>query len=158
MSPSPQYKFLRQAPRDGLSTAMQPSRWQQLHIDPWLCLFLFLNALLGLTVLYSASAQDVGLVSKQAMSFGIGFLVMISLAQIPPKVYQAFSPYFYLFGLFSLIGVMVFGEVRMGAQRWIDIPGFGSVQPSEFMKIGMPMMVAWFLARKPLPQIGRAHV
>lgn len=46
---------------------------------------------------------------------------------------------------------MVFGEVRMGAQRWIDIPGFGSVQPSEFMKIGMPMMVAWFLARKPLP-------
>ena len=86
---------------------MQPSRWQQLHIDPWLCLFLFLNALLGLTVLYSASAQDVGLVSKQAMSFGIGFLVMISLAQIPPKVYQAFSPYFYLFGLFSLIGVMV---------------------------------------------------
>ncbi|EPJ3470157.1 TPA: rod shape-determining protein RodA, partial [Acinetobacter baumannii] len=55
MSPSPQYKFLRQAPRDGLSTAMQPSRWQQLHIDPWLCLFLFLNALLGLTVLYSAS-------------------------------------------------------------------------------------------------------
>ncbi|EMP1273113.1 FtsW/RodA/SpoVE family cell cycle protein, partial [Acinetobacter baumannii] len=112
MSPSPQYKFLRQAPRDGLSTAMQPSRWQQLHIDPWLCLFLFLNALLGLTVLYSASAQDVGLVSKQAMSFGIGFLVMISLAQIPPKVYQAFSPYFYLFGLFSLIGVMVFGEVR----------------------------------------------
>lgn len=52
---------------------MQPSRWQQLHIDPWLCLFLLLNALLGLTVLYSASAQDVGLVSKQAMSFGIGF-------------------------------------------------------------------------------------
>ncbi|MER8255766.1 rod shape-determining protein RodA [Acinetobacter nosocomialis] len=151
MSPSPQYKFLRQAPRDGLSTAMQPSRWQKLHIDPWLCLFLFLNALLGLTVLYSASAQDVGLVSKQAMSFGIGFLVMISLAQIPPKVYQAFSPYFYLFALFSLIGVMVFGEVRMGAKRWIDIPGFGSVQPSEFMKIGMPMMISWFLARKPLP-------
>ncbi|HCU41361.1 MAG TPA: rod shape-determining protein RodA [Acinetobacter nosocomialis] len=151
MSPSPQYKFLRQAPRDGLSTAMQPSRWQQLHIDPWLCLFLFLNALLGLTVIYSASAQDVGLVSKQAMSFGIGFLVMISLAQIPPKVYQAFSPYFYLFALFSLIGVMVFGEVRMGAKRWIDIPGFGSVQPSEFMKIGMPMMISWFLARKPLP-------
>lgn len=151
MSPSPQYKFLRQAPRDGLSTAMQPSKWQQLHVDPWLCLFLLLNALLGLTVLYSASAQDVGLVSKQAMSFGIGFLVMFGLAQIPPKVYQAFSPYFYLFGLFSLLAVMIFGEVRMGAQRWIDIPGFGSVQPSEFMKIGMPMMIAWFLARKPLP-------
>lgn len=151
MSPSSQYKFLRQAPRDGLSTAMQPSRWQKLHIDPWLCLFLFLNALLGLTVLYSASAQDVELVSKQAMSFGIGFIVMLSLAQIPPKVYQAFSPYFYIFGLLSLIAVMLFGEVRMGARRWIDIPGFGSVQPSEFMKIGMPMMIAWFLSRNPLP-------
>ncbi|MFM6906850.1 MAG: rod shape-determining protein RodA [Acinetobacter tjernbergiae] len=151
MSPSSQYKFLRQAPRDGLSTATQLSRWQQLHIDPWLCLFLILNALLGLTVLYSASAQDVGLVSKQAISFGIGFVVMFSLAQIPPKVYQAFSPYFYIFGVLSLIAVVIFGEVRMGAQRWIDIPGFGSVQPSEFMKIGMPMMIAWFLSRKALP-------
>ena len=151
MAPSSQYKFLRQAPRDGLSTATQLSRWQQLHIDPWLCLFLVLNALLGLTVLYSASAQDVGLVSKQAMSFGIGFVVMFSLAQIPPKVYQAFSPYFYVFGVLSLVAVVIFGEVRMGAQRWIDIPGFGSVQPSEFMKIGMPMMIAWFLSRKALP-------
>ncbi len=151
MAPSSQYKFLRQAPRDGLSTATQLSRWQQLHIDPWLCSFLVLNALLGLTVLYSASAQDVGLVSKQAMSFGIGFIVMFSLAQIPPKVYQAFSPYFYVFGVLSLVAVVIFGEVRMGAQRWIDIPGFGSVQPSEFMKIGMPMMIAWFLSRKALP-------
>ena len=151
MAPSSQYKFLRQAPRDGLSTANHPSRWQQLHIDPWLCLFLVLNAILGLTVLYSASAQDVGLVSKQAMSFGIGFVVMFGLAQIPPKVYQAFSPYFYIFGVLSLVAVVIFGEVRMGAQRWIDIPGFGSVQPSEFMKIGMPMMVAWFLSRKALP-------
>ncbi|SPL71926.1 rod shape-determining protein RodA [Acinetobacter stercoris] len=151
MAPSSQYKFLRQAPRDGLSTAMQPSRWQRLHIDPWLTLFLILNAMLGLTVLYSASAQDVGLVTKQAMSFGIGFVVMFTLAQIPPKVYQAFSPYFYAFGVLCLLAVMAVGEIRMGAKRWIGIPGFGSVQPSEFMKIGMPMMIAWFLSRNPLP-------
>jgi len=85
------------------------------------------------------------------MSFGIGFVVMISLAQIPPKVYQAFSPYFYGIGLLGLISVVAFGEVRLGAQRWINIPGFGSVQPSEFMKIGMPLMVAWFLSLNPLP-------
>ncbi len=151
MPPSSQYKFLRQAPRDGLSTAMQPSRWQRMHIDPWLCLCLIAIAALGLTVLYSASAQDSGLVAKQAMSFAIGFAVMIGLAQIPPKVYQAFSPYFYLFAFLSLFAVMIFGEVRMGAQRWITIPGFGSVQPSEFMKIGMPLMIAWFLSRNPLP-------
>lgn len=151
MAPSSQYKFLRQSPRDGLSTAMQPSRWQKLHIDPWLCLFIFLNAILGLTVLYSASAQDIGMVSKQAMSFGIGFIVMFALAQIPPKVYQAFAPYFYGFAILCLFAVIAFGEIRLGAQRWIDIPGFGSVQPSEFMKIGMPLMIAWFLSRNPLP-------
>lgn len=130
---------------------MQPTRWQRLHIDPWLLSFLLLNALLGLTVLYSASAQDTGMVMKQAMSFGIGFTVMFIMAQIPPKVYQSFAPYFYSMGVLSLLAVMAVGEVRMGAQRWIDIPGFGSVQPSEFMKIGMPLMAAWFLSRFTLP-------
>ena len=151
MAPSSQYKFLRQAPRDGLSTKTIPSRWQRLHIDPWLTLFLFLNALLGLTVLYSASAQDVGLVSKQAISFGIGFAVLFAFAQIPPKVYQSFAPYFYLFGVLMLVLVMLIGDIRMGAKRWLDVPGFGSVQPSEFLKIGMPLMVAWYLSLKPLP-------
>lgn len=151
MSPNSQYKFLRQSPRDGLSTHSSLSRWQRLHIDPWLSLFLILNALLGLVVLYSASAQDFGLVSKQAMSFGIGFLVMFGLAQIPPKVYQAFAPYFYLFAVLCLVAVVLFGEIRMGAQRWIAIPGVGSVQPSEFMKIAMPLMTSWFLTRKTLP-------
>lgn len=151
MSPNSQYKFLRQSPRDGLSTRSSISRWQRLHIDPWLSLFLILNAILGLVVLYSASAQDLGLVSKQAMSFGIGCLIMFGLAQIPPKVYQAFAPYFYLFAVLCLVAVVIFGEIRMGAQRWIAIPGVGSVQPSEFMKIAMPLMVAWFLTRQPLP-------
>ncbi|WP_089604739.1 rod shape-determining protein RodA [Acinetobacter piscicola] len=151
MTPSSQYKFLRQAPRDGLGTTLLPSRWQKIHIDPWLTLFLILNALLGLTVLYSASAENTGLVAKQAMSFSLGLLVMFGLAQIPPKVYQAFAPYFYLFSVVCLVAVKLFGEVRMGAQRWIDIPGAGSVQPSEFMKIAMPLMIAWFLSRNPLP-------
>ncbi|MCF8998984.1 rod shape-determining protein RodA [Acinetobacter nectaris] len=151
MPPSSQYKFLRQAPRDGLSTAMRPSRWQKIHVDPWLFLFLFLCACLGLVVLYSASAQDTGLVTKQAISFGIGFVVMVVIAQIPPKVFQTFSPYFYIFGIVCLAAVKAVGEIRLGAQRWLDVPGIGSVQPSEFMKIGMPMMAAWFLTRYPLP-------
>lgn len=151
MAPSSQYKFLRQAPRDGLSTKTIPTRWQRLHIDPWLCLFLILNAVLGLTILYSASAQDTALVSKQAMSFAIGFTVLFVFAQIPPKVYQSFAPYFYLFGVLMLGLVMLIGDVRMGAQRWLDIPGFGSVQPSEFLKIGMPLMMAWYLSLRPLP-------
>lgn len=151
-SPNPQYKFLRQAPRDGISTMNnRPSRWHSLHLDPWLLLFLILNAVLGIVVLYSASTQSTALVTKQCVSFLLGFTVMCGLAQIPPKLYQAFAPYFYAIGVLALLVVMIFGEVRMGAQRWIDIPGFGSVQPSEFMKIGMPMMVAWYLSRFALP-------
>jgi rod shape determining protein RodA len=151
MTTLPQSKFLRHAPRDGLSTTLLPSKWYKLHLDPWLCLYLLLTALLGLTVLYSASEQDWSLVSKQAISFAIGFFTMLGLAQVPPKVYQSFTPYLYIVALLSLIGVKLFGEVRLGAQRWIDIPGLGSVQPSEFMKIAMPLMIAWFLSRRPLP-------
>lgn len=151
MTTLPQSKFLRHAPRDGLSTTLLPSQWHKLHLDPWLCLYLLLTALLGLTVLYSASEQDWSLVSKQAISFAIGFFTMLGLAQVPPKVYQSFTPYLYIVALLSLIGVKLFGEVRLGAQRWIDIPGLGSVQPSEFMKIAMPLMIAWFLSRRPLP-------
>ncbi len=62
--------------------------------------FLILNACLGLTVLYSASAQDVGLVTKQAMSFGIGFAVMITLAQIPPKFIKPFHRIFIRLGFY----------------------------------------------------------
>jgi rod shape determining protein RodA len=148
---TPPNRFLRYAPRDGSQLRHPPSLWQRIHIDPWLLSFLCLNALLGLTVLYSASAQDSALVLKQAMSFGIGLIVMLLVAQIPPKIYQGFSPYFYGVALLALVAVMFVGEVRMGARRWIDIPGFGSVQPSEFLKIGMPMMIAWYLSRYPLP-------
>ncbi len=148
---TPPNKFLRYAPRDGLSVRNRLSFWDKIHLDPWLLGFLLLNALLGLTVLYSASAQDTDMVLKQAMSFVMGFVFMFVIAQIPPRIYQSFSPYFYGLGVLSLFAVMVFGEVRMGAQRWIDIPGFGSVQPSEFLKIGMPMMVAWYLSLHPLP-------
>ncbi|KAA8735006.1 rod shape-determining protein RodA [Acinetobacter qingfengensis] len=148
---TPPNRFLRYAPRDGSQIRYAPTFWQRIHLDPWLLSFLLMNAMLGLTILYSASAQDTGLVLKQALSFGIGFIVMFIMAQIPPKIYQGFSPYFYGFGVMALLAVIFVGEIRMGAQRWIDIPGFGSVQPSEFLKIGMPMMVAWYLSRYPLP-------
>lgn len=151
MAESPQYRFLRYAPRDGSTMQIKPSRWERMHIDPWLTGLLILTAGLGLVVLYSASAQDWGLVMKQLMSFGIALMIMLLMAQVPPKIYQALSPWLYGWGLLLLLAVMVFGDVRMGAQRWLDIPGFGSVQPSEFMKLAMPMMTAWFLSARPLP-------
>ncbi|WP_180063823.1 rod shape-determining protein RodA [Acinetobacter sp. YH16042] len=151
MIPSQQYRFLRQSLRDGRSIKHDSSRWAKLHLDPWLLCFLVLNAILGLMVVYSATAEDSGMVLRQATSFGVGFIVMLICAQIPPKVYQSMSPYLYAIGIFLLLLVLVIGEKRMGAKRWISLPGIGSMQPSEFMKFAMPLMMAWYFARKPFP-------
>ena len=151
MIPSQQYRFLRHSLRDGRSIKHDASRWKKLHLDPWLLCFLLLNAALGLMVVYSASGQDSQMVLRQAISFGVGFIALFICAQIPPKVYQAISPFFYVLGVVSLILVLLVGETRMGARRWISLPGIGSMQPSELMKFAMPLMMAWFFARRPFP-------
>lgn len=151
MIPSQQYRFLRQSLRDGRSIKHDSSRWAKLHLDPWLLCFMILNAVLGLLVIYSASAQDMGMVFRQATSFAVGFIVMIICAQIPPKVYQAISPYFFIFAVILMVLVLVVGETRMGARRWISLPGIGSMQPSEFMKFAMPLMMAWYFAGRAFP-------
>ncbi len=150
MHPSEQYRFLRQGPRDGTSMQRDSSRWLKYHLDPWLLSFLLINAVLGLCVVYSA-AQDSMMVMRQGISFLIGFIVLFICAQIPPKVYQAISPYFYFASLLLLVLVLLIGETRMGAKRWLSLPGIGSMQPSEFMKFAMPLMMAWYFSLRTFP-------
>lgn len=147
---TPQYRFVRQASNISRNYH-KPTIWQRIHIDPWLMLLLLSIAAFGLTVLYSASDKNASLVMRQGVGFLVAFTVMFVMAQIPPRIYQSFTPFFYAGGVLLLIAVELVGEVRMGAQRWIRIPGFGSVQPSEFMRLGMPMMIAWFLSRRHIP-------
>ncbi len=144
-----QYRFSRSSHH--LGGDLEPTIWNKLHIDPWLLLLLLTISFVGLTILYSASTQNMDMVIRQMLSYAIAFIVMLFMAQIPPSFYRALTPIFYLLGVFLLLLVELVGEVRMGAQRWIKIPGFGSVQPSEFMKLGMPMMCAWFLSKGELP-------
>lgn len=146
-----QDRFLRHMPRDGSQFKRKFDLWGMLHLDLPLLVALLLAAGLGLFELYSASGRHLDMTMKQMMSFGIGLTVMFVLAQIPPRTYQAVSPWFYAGGVLLLIAVAVVGDVRMGAQRWLSVPGVGSVQPSEFMKLAMPMMLAWFLASRELP-------
>ncbi|MDI1302275.1 MAG: rod shape-determining protein RodA [bacterium] len=148
---STQDKFLRHMPHDGTRFARKFDLWGFLHLDPILTLALIITAGIGLVELYSASGKHWDMTLKQIMSYGIGLTVMFVLAQIPPRTYQSVSPWFYAGGLVLLLAVTVAGDVRMGAQRWLSIPGIGSVQPSEFMKLAMPMMLAWFLAGRVLP-------
>ncbi|MEM7294690.1 MAG: rod shape-determining protein RodA [Pseudomonadota bacterium] len=107
-------------------------------------------ALLGFTVLYSASGQDVDTVIRQGARLGIGILVMFILAQVTPDTLRHWSPWCYTFGMLMLIAVLFVGETGKGAQRWLDI-GVVRFQPSELMKIAVPMMVAWFVSERPLP-------
>ena len=151
MEPSQQYKFLRHALRDGRSFNSKSSFWDRVHLDPWLLLLLVLNALFGLIIVYSATSEDGNMLARQASSFVIGFIVLIVFAQIPPKVYQVISPYLYAVSIVLLALVLVVGEVRLGAKRWISIPWLGSMQPSEIMKFAMPLMMAWYFSRKTIP-------
>ena len=105
---------------------------------------------LGLVVLYSAGQRNLDLVTGQAIRLGLGFGIMLALAHVPPHFFRFWSPWIYLAGVSLLLVVMVVGDISKGAQRWLDL-GVVRFQPSEIMKLAVPMMVAWFFAEKPLP-------
>ena len=81
-------------------------------------------------------------------------LVLFALfiaAQIPPRMYQRLAPWGYAAGLIALIGVLVAGVGAKGAQRWLDLPGLPRFQPSELVKLALPLTVAWYMAKRPVP-------
>jgi len=121
-----------------------------LYLDPPLLLGLLTVSGLGLVVLYSAGQRNPDLVIGQAIRLGLGFVIMLTLAQLPPRYFRFWSPWIYLVGILLLLAVMVAGDISKGAQRWLNL-GVVRFQPSEIMKLAVPMMVAWFFADKPLP-------
>jgi rod shape determining protein RodA len=133
MDPNDNHKFLR-----------------LIHLDLPLLLALLAVSGLGLVVLYSAGQRNLDLVAGQAMRLGLGFVIMLTLAQVPPHYFRFWAPWIYLAGILLLLAVMVAGDISKGAQRWLDL-GVVRFQPSEIMKLAVPMMMAWFFAEKPLP-------
>lgn len=121
-----------------------------IHLDLPLLLGLMAVSGMGLVVLYSAGQQKPDLVMGQAIRLGLGFVVMLTLAQLPPRYFRFWSPWLYLAGILLLLAVMVVGDISKGAQRWLDL-GVVRFQPSEIMKLAVPMMMAWFFAEKLLP-------
>lgn len=104
---------------------------------------------IGLFVLFSATEQDMGTVWRQVVRLGVGVVAMVVLAQMPPNLLRQWAPWIYglAVGLLVLVAVIGVGE---GAQRWLDL-GVIRFQPSEAMKLALPIMVAALLARKALP-------
>jgi len=121
-----------------------------LHLDWPLVFALLLLSMVGLMILYSASGQNEELVIRQTIRLAIAFGVMFVFAQIPPHYLEYWAPWLAGIGCTFLVGVLLFGDIGKGAQRWLDF-GLFRFQPSEMMKVAVPMIVAWYLSDHPLP-------
>ena len=122
----------------------------QFHIDLPLWIGIMLLSAMGMVVLYSAGDQNIELLNRQSVRLFLAFIVMIAVAQINPGTLKFWAPWMFGIGLLMLVAVLVLGEIGKGAQRWLNL-GLFRFQPSELMKIAVPVMTAWYLAEAPLP-------
>jgi rod shape determining protein RodA len=106
---------------------------------------------LGTLVVYSASGQNLKMVEHHLANIGIAVVAMLALAKFAtPQYLRLFAPFAYLIGVMLLIVVQLTGHIGKGAQRWLDV-GFMRFQPSEIMKLAVPMVCAWYMHERPLP-------
>lgn len=122
-----------------------------IHLDPWLLLALVVVVAFGLVVLNSAALGDETLLANQMLRLGGAFVAMLIVAQLNPRLCLRWSPMLYVAGLAMLIVVLFVGATAKGAQRWLDLPGLPRFQPSEIMKLAVPLAIAWYLHDRPLP-------
>jgi rod shape determining protein RodA len=123
---------------------------QRLHIDFPLFLAFMAIFIISLTTIYSASNSSIDAVVNQGIKILISISAMVVVAQFSPLSYARVGPWLYFLCLVLLILVLVIGETRNGATRWLNI-GITSFQPSELMKIAMPLMIARYISRGALP-------
>ena len=115
-------------------------------LDPQLG-FIFLGiAILSSVTFLSASQNTPVLLADQIRNLVLAFLVMWAVSYIPPKWLETAAVWIYVIGVVLLIAVAIFGLVKKGARRWVNVGVV--IQPSELMKIAMPLMLAWYFQRR----------
>ena len=119
-------------------------------IDYPLTICLFILCCVSLLILWSAGGESQRLIFNQSVRMGVAVVVMLAIAQVRPETLFRVTPILFALGLIMLLLVLLVGYTGKGAQRWLNL-GFMRFQPSELMKIAVPMMVAWVLTRKSLP-------
>ena len=127
------------------------------HLDPLLLALIFMVLAFGLVVLFSAAGDEARLFDAQFQRVLVAMVVLVAAAQLPPGLYFRWAPYVYILGLVLLVAVLLVGVRVKGSQRWLEIPGLLRFQPSELMKIAVPMALAWYLQQRVLPPSAR-HV
>lgn len=151
-----QKDFFRSLPLDGSQGKRSVSFWQATHVDAPLFIALIILCASGLAILYSASAASLPVIQRQATFIAIGFTAMLVIAQIPPLVIKRWAPLLYVTGLILLAAVLWKGIDAKGAQRWLSLPGLPRFQPSEIMKLAVPVMIAQFFSKRIIPISGSA--
>jgi len=121
-----------------------------LNLDGPLLVALGLLALYGLIILYSASGQDVHTIVRTLLRLLLGAAAMLALTHAKPHLLRRLAPWLYAVGIVLLLGVAALGVIGKGAQRWLNL-GLFRFQPSEIMKIAVPMLAAWYLHERALP-------
>lgn len=135
---------------DSAPPADRPGPWRRLHLDGPLLAGILVLGTFGLLVLFSATEQDPGKEEAQILRLALALVGMLVVAQIPPRVLRGWSAPLYLAGVLMLVAVLLVGDISKGAQRWLDL-GVLRFQPSELLKVAVPMVLAWFLSSRPLP-------
>ena len=143
--------FVRRLPGGGPSFRNQRGEFTWFNLDPWLMLILLSIVGFGLVVLHSASDGNWMVVEAQLVRLGLGFGLMVSIAQIPPYFLLRMAPLLYGLGLILLLLIYPFGIEVNGSRRWLRVPGVLNFQPSELMKLFLPMVLAWYFNERHLP-------
>ena len=136
--------------RFGLPVELRAGLIQRLHLDLPLLLGVLMLCAIGLVALYSSGGREVDLVVRQAIRLAIAFGLMFALAQIAPGRLRYWAPFLYVATVLLLLAVLAMGEVTQGARRWLRMGPF-NFQPSEFVKLTVPLMAAWAVSGDTLP-------
>lgn len=132
------------------STPVYRFTTKALPLDFPLLGLLAILVLSGLLILFSASNENLSMVGRQGVRLAFAFGIMVIFAFIPPHKYKLWTPWIYFGGLLLVIAVIIMGKIGKGAQRWLDL-GFFRFQPSEIMKLAIPMMTAWYFHKQTQP-------
>ena len=141
--------FQRQMP--GSKNSAESHWLYKLHLDLLLLVLVVAVLAFGLMVLYSAAGDQSRLFDAQFQRVLVAMAVLVVAAQLPPGLYFRWAPFVYVVGLLLLLLVLLVGVKVKGSQRWLEIPGLLRFQPSELMKIAVPMALAWYLQQRVLP-------
>ena len=135
----------------GLHSHQSAGIGDRIHVDFILLFLLFSISAYGLVILYSAVDQDFEAVTVQIVKIFVATVVMLTVAQISPFFYLRTAWWLFIFGVLLLVVVYFFGYEVNGSKRWLRIPDVIGFQPSELMKLVLPMVLAWYFHERRLP-------